>query len=148
MKVILTREVKSLGKTDDVVNVSEGYARNYLFPRHMAVPADGVHMAELNKRRKQEELKGEKLLEDAKALAEKIEGKQVTIKGKAGQGSKLYGAITAADIAEAVQKDLGVKIDKRKIDIHEPIKTIGAHDVKVHLHRDVVAGMNVEVVGE
>lgn len=148
MKVILTREVKSLGKADDLVNVSEGYARNFLFPRHMAVPADDAHMAELNKRRKQEELKGEKLLDDAKALAEKIEGKQVTIKGKVGQGTKLYGAITAADIAEAVQKELGVKIDKRKIDIHEPIKTIGEHDIKVHLHRDVVAVMKVEVAGE
>ncbi len=148
MKVILTREVKSLGKADDVVNVSEGYARNYLFPRHMAVPADGAHMTELNKRRKQEELKGEKLLDDAKALAEKIEGKQVTIKGKVGQGTKLYGAITATDIADAVQKDLGVKIDKRKIDIDQPIKTIGEHDVKVHLHRDVIAGMKVEVAGE
>ena len=148
MKVILTREVKSLGKADDVVNVSEGYARNYLFPRHMAVPADGAHMTELNKRRKQEELKGEKLLDDAKALAEKIEGKQVTIKGKVGQGTKLYGAVTPADNAEAIQNDLGAKVDKRKIDSHEPIKSVGTHDIRIHLHRDVTVGMTVEVVGE
>lgn len=148
MKVILVREVKSLGKTDDVVNVSEGYARNFLFPRQLAVPADAGHMAELNKRRKVVEQKGEKLLDEAKALGEKINEKQVTIKGKVGQGSKLYGAITAADVAEAIQKQLHAKVDKRKIDIDEPIKTLGSHDIKIHLHHDVIARMQVEVVGE
>ena len=148
MKIILTREVKSLGKPDDIVNVAEGYARNFLFPRQLAVPADERHMAELNKRRKQEEQKGEKLLDDAKALAAKLEDKHVTIKGKVGQGSKLYGAITSTDIADAIQKDLGVKVDKRKIDTEEPIKSLGTHDVCIHLHRDMVVKMQVEVVGE
>ncbi len=148
MKVILTREVKSLGKIDDIVNVSEGYARNFLFPRNLAVPADESHMAELNKRRKIEAQKGEKLLEEAKALGEKLNDKQITIKGKVGQGSKLYGAVTSADIADEIQKQLGVKVDKRKIDTHEPIKTIGIHEIKIHLHRDVTAKMQVEVVGE
>lgn len=148
MKVILTREVKGLGKTDDIVNASEGYARNFLFPRQLAVPADGGHMAELSKRRKVVEQKGEKLLEEAKALGEKIQDKQVTIKGKVGQGSKLYGAVTAADIAEAIQKQLGAKVDKRKIDAGEPIKTLGSHDIRIHLHHDVTLKMQVEVVGE
>ncbi|MBP6963443.1 MAG: 50S ribosomal protein L9 [Armatimonadetes bacterium] len=148
MRVILVREVKSLGKPDDIVNVSEGYARNFLFPRHLAVPAEGGHMTELNRRRRTEEQKGEKLAEDAKSLAEKIEGKQVTIKGKVGQGTKLYGAVTPADIAEAIQNDLGAKVDKRKIDSHEPIKSVGTHDIRIHLHRDVTVGMTVEVVGE
>lgn len=148
MKVILVREVKSLGKPDDIVNVAEGYARNFLFPRQLAVPADAGHMAELEKRRKKEELKGEKLLEDGKSLGEQLEGKQVTIKGKVGQGTKLYGAITSADIAEAIQSQLGVKVDKRKIETEEAIKTLGPHDIRIHLHREVVAGMQVEVVGE
>jgi len=148
MKIILIREVKSLGKPDDIVNVAEGYARNYLFPRHMAVPADAGHTAELNNRRKKEELKGEKLLEEGKSLGEQLDGKQVTIKGKVGQGTRLYGAITSADIAEAVQSQLGLKVDKRKIEIEEAIKTLGTHDIRIHLHRDVIAGMQVEVVGQ
>ncbi len=148
MKVILVREVKSLGKPDDIVNVAEGYARNFLFPRQLAVPADAGHMAELEKRRKKEELKGEKLLEEGKSLGEKLEGKHVTIKGKVGQGTKLYGAITSADIVEAIQAQLDLKVDKRKIETEDAIKTIGSHDIKIHLHRDVIVGMQVEVVGE
>lgn len=148
MKVILVREVKSLGKPDDIVNVAEGYARNFLLPRQLAVPADAGHTAELEKRRKKEEQKGEKLLEEGKSLGEKLEGKHVTIKGKVGQGTKLYGAITSADIVEAIQTQLDLKVDKRKIETEEAIKTIGAHDIRIHLHRDVIVGMQVEVVGE
>jgi large subunit ribosomal protein L9 len=148
MKIILIREVKSLGRPDDIVNVAEGYARNFLLPRQLAVPADAAHMAELNKRRKKEEMKGEKLLEDGKSLGEQLNGKHVTIKGKVGQGTRLYGAITSADIAEAIQAQLGMKVDKRKIEVEEAIKTLGAHDIRIHLHRDVIAGMQVEVVGE
>lgn len=148
MKVILTREVKSLGKRDDIVNVAEGYARNYLFPRQLAVPATEANLAELQKRRRAEEAKGEKALEEARQIAERLNGAQITVTGKVGTGTKLYGSITHADIAEALEKQTGIKIDKRKIEMEEPIKSLGTYDVSIHLHREQSAHIRVEVVGE
>jgi large subunit ribosomal protein L9 len=148
MKVILTREVKGVGKPDDVVNVAEGYARNYLFPRKMAVPATEANLAELEKRRKAEELRGEKLKEEAKDLAARLAQVVVTVKHKVGAGTKLYGAVTPADIAEALEKQTGIKVDKRKIEIHEPIKSVGIYEVPIRLHREAVAHLKVEVIGE
>jgi len=148
MKVILTREVKSLGQQDDIVNVAEGYARNYLLPQRMAVPATEANLAELDRRLKLGEKKGGKLLEDAKAVAERLEGIEVTLRGKVGAGTKLYGAITAADIAAAVEEAAGVKVDKRKVELGEPIKTLGSYTVPIRLHRESTAEVKVEVVAE
>ncbi|MDH7480436.1 MAG: 50S ribosomal protein L9 [Armatimonadota bacterium] len=148
MKVILTREVKSLGKANDIVNVAEGYARNYLFPRKLAVPADKAHLAELEKRKKVEEIRGEKLREEAKDIAERLSEIQITVTGKVGSGTKLYGSITHADIADALEKQTGIKIDKRKIELEEPIKSLGTYDVPIRLHKDAVAHVKVEVIGE
>lgn len=147
MKVILSREVKGLGHHEDIVNVSEGYARNFLFPRKLAVPATGNALAELEKKRKAEEAKNEKSAEEAKELAEKISGIKLVIKGKTGSGTKLYGSITHADIADELEKQHEIKVDKRKIEV-EHIKTLGEHVVPIRLHRDAVAQLNVEVVGE
>ncbi|MCL6630331.1 MAG: 50S ribosomal protein L9 [Armatimonadota bacterium] len=148
MKVILTREIKGVGRPDDVVNVSEGYARNYLFPRKLAVPATEANLAELAKRRKAEELRGEKIKEEAKDLASRLSEVMVTVKHKVGSGTKLYGAVTPADIVEALEKQTGIKLDKRKIEIEEPIKSVGTYEVPVRLHREAVAHLKVEVVGE
>jgi len=148
MKVILTREIKGVGRPDDVVNVSEGYARNYLFPRKLAVPATDANLAELAKRRKAEELRGEKIKEEAKDLASRLSEVMVTVKHKVGSGTKLYGAVTPADIVEALEKQTGIKLDKRKIEIEEPIKSVGTYEVPVRLHREAVAHLKVEVVGE
>jgi len=148
MKVILTREIKGVGRPDDVVNVSEGYARNYLFPRKLAVPATDANLAELAKRRKAEELRGEKIKEEAKDLASRLSEVTVTVKHKVGSGTKLYGAVTPADIVEALEKQTGIKLDKRKIEIEEPIKSVGTYEVPVRLHREAVAHLKVEVVGE
>jgi large subunit ribosomal protein L9 len=148
MKVILTHEVKSVGRPDDIVNVSEGYARNYLFPRNLAIAANEANLAALNKRRRIEENKGEKLLAEAKDLAGRLTEAKVTVRGRVGSGTKLYGSITHADIADALEKQAGIKIDKRKIELHEPIKTLGEFDVPVRLHREAVAHLKIEVVGE
>ena len=148
MKVILTREVKSLGRRDDVVNVAEGYARNYLFPRNLAVPATSAHMADLQKRMKAEEAKGEKAVDEAKELAEKLNEVQITIKGKVGTGTKLYGSITHADIADALEQQTQIKIDKRKVEMEDPIKSLGEYEVPIRLHREAVAHIKVEVVAE
>ena len=148
MKVILTQDVKTLGKTDEIVNVNEGYARNFLFPRNLAVSADGVNMDQLLKRRKTEAQKEDKNLEHAKALAAKLNDAKITIKGKVGAGSKLYGSITNADITDAIEKQTHTKIDKRKIEIDEHIKSLGEFDVPIRLHKNVIAHVKVEIIGE
>jgi len=148
MKVILIREVKSLGRRDDIVNVAEGYARNYLFPRNLAIPATPANLAELEKKRKAEEAHGEKAIEEAKTLAERLAEVQITIKGKTGTGTKLYGSITHADIAEALEQQTGIKIDKRKVEMEEPIKSLGMYEVPIHLHKEAIVTLKVEVIGE
>lgn len=146
MKVILTGNVKNVGKVDDLVNVSEGYARNFLFPRKLAVEANAANMAEFNKRKKTEELKGEKALQEAKETGAKISETKVTIVGKVGSGSRLYGSITSGDIADALEKQAGIKIDKRKIELDEPIKALGQFEVPIRLHRQVTTRLKVEIV--
>lgn len=148
MQVILTSDVKEIGKREQIVNVAEGYARNFLFPRNLAVPADGAHLAQLQKKHKAEEQKSEKTLGEHKDIAARLNEAKVTIKGKVGAGSRLYGAITAGDIAEALEKQSDIKIDKRKIEMEEPIKTLGEFDIPVRLHKDAIGHMKVEVVAE
>jgi large subunit ribosomal protein L9 len=140
--------VKSIGRREEIVNVSEGYFRNFLAPRQLAVAAVGSALTEWEKRRKNEAAHEEKLRTEAKALAAKLSGIKVTVKGKVGVGSKLYGSITAADIAANLEKQTGIKIDKRKIEMDEPIKTLGSHEIPIKLHRDATTRVNVEVVGE
>ena len=148
MKVILSQNVKGVGRADDIVNVSDGYARNYLFPRKLAVPASDVNVKQVEKRKQAEETRGEKAVEESKDLAERISEAQVTVKGRVGTGTKLYGSITHADIADALEQQAGIKIDKRKIEMEEPIKSLGAYEVPIRLHREAVAHLKVEVVGE
>jgi large subunit ribosomal protein L9 len=148
MKVILTQDVKDVGKAGELVNASEGYARNFLIPRKMALVADAAAMKAYEKKKKTLAMKGEKLLADAKATAEKINNLKIVVKGKTGSGSKLYGSITNAEIADALQSQHGIKLDKRKIHIADPIKTVGSFEVPVKLHHDVSTNIHVEVVGQ
>ena len=148
MKVILTQSIKGVGHADDMINVSDGYARNYLFPRKLALPANEINLKQVEKRKQAEEARGEKALGESKDLAEQINEAQITVKGKVGAGTKLYGSITHADIADALEQQTGIKIDKRKIEMEEPIKSLGAYEVPIRLHKDAVAHLKVEVVGE
>jgi len=148
MKVILTQNIKGVGRADDIVNVSDGYARNYLFPRKMAVAATDGNVKQIEKRKQAEEAKGEKAVEESKDLAGQISEAQITVKGRVGTGTKLYGSITHADIADALEEQAGIKIDKRKIELEEPIKSLGSYEVPIRLHREAVANLKVEVVGE
>ena len=148
MKVILAQNIKGVGHADDVINVSDGYARNYLFPRKLAVPANDANLKQIEKRKQAEEARGEKAVEESKGLAERIAEVQVTVKGRVGTGTKLYGSITHADIADALEQQAGIKIDKRKIELEEPIKSLGEYEVPIRLHRESVAHLKVEVVGE
>ncbi len=147
MKVILSRDVKDLGRSGDVVNVAEGYARNFLLPRKLATVADAGAMANLEKKRKLLDLKGEQIKAQAEAIAERLKDARVTIEGKTGAGStKLYGSITSEDIAQALLKQQNISVDKRKIHIDEPIKSLGTFEVPIRLHHDVSANIHVEVV--
>ena len=146
MKVILGQDVPNVGKEGDVVTVSDGYARNYLFTRKLAVEASGGALKNVQMRQALEERKSEKLLTQANESAQALEGKSVTIEAKAGSENRLYGSITSQDIADAVGKMLGVSIDKRKIQLNDPIKSMGTFTVPVKLHRTVQVPLKVEVV--
>ena len=145
MKVILLCDVKGQGKKDEIVNVSDGYARNFLFPQKKAVPADAKATSELKSK---EEAKQFKISEDrkaAKAQADKIEGKDVVIKMAHGQDGRLYGSVTAKDIAEKLESVVGSAIDKRKIMLKEAIKAYGKFTVEYKIHPEVVAKFFVTV---
>jgi large subunit ribosomal protein L9 len=146
MKVILTDEVRGLGHRGSVVEVKNGYARNYLLPQGLAFLATPA-----NTRRLEEEKKGydEKVLREksvAEDVARKIEGLRLTLTKKAGEGDVLYGSVTSAEIADLLAEK-GIELDRRKIELEEPIKRLGEHNVHVKLHRDVAASLVIEVQG-
>ena len=145
MKVILLCDVKGQGKKDEIINVSDGYARNFLFPQKKAVPADAKATSELKSK---EEAKQFKISEDRKAAqaqADKIEGKDVVIKMSHGQDGRLYGSVTAKDIAEMLQKQHGITIDKRKLTLPENIKAFGTYNAEVKLYTEITGKVKVTV---
>ncbi|MDF2547722.1 MAG: ribosomal protein [Anaerosolibacter sp.] len=148
MKVILLKDVKGMGKAGDVVNASDGHARNYLFPRGLAKEATEGGMKVLEKQKAAEERKKQEELAEAKALADKISQLTVNLKGKAGDGGRLFGSITSKDIAEALEKQHKVKIDKRKMHLDNPIRELGAVFVEIKVYPEVAARLKVEVVAE
>ncbi|MDS1030559.1 50S ribosomal protein L9 [Bacillota bacterium LX-D] len=148
MKVILNKEVKSLGAKGDVVDVSDGYARNYLFPKKLAKEATAGNLKELElAKKKQLQLKEQEILK-AKETAKKIEGKILKISGKVGENGKLFGSVTSKEIAELLEKDFNLAVDKRKIDLKEAIKALGSYPITVRIHPQVSAKITVQVSGE
>lgn len=147
MKVILKEDVKSLGKMGDIVNVAEGYARNYLIPKKLAVEALTKNLKALEHQKKSIEEKAKKIQTSAESLAAKIGSMNVSIEAKAGEEEKLFGSITAMDISEALKKQ-GIDIDKKQIHIEEPIKRLGDHSVQIKIHHNVTARLNVSVTAE
>jgi large subunit ribosomal protein L9 len=146
MKVILLGDVKALGKKGDVVNVAEGYARNFLLPRNLASEANKGALAEHAAQKRAREKRDAQTLADAKELANKLEATQLAVKAKAGGNGKLFGAVTNADVANAIARDLSVDVDKHKIEIKSQIKTLGTYPVEIKLHRNVVAKATINVV--
>jgi large subunit ribosomal protein L9 len=147
MKVILKSDVERLGKTGDVVAVAAGYARNYLLPRGLALEATARSMEQIEIDRKRAEKARQQKAADAAALARKLEQISLTVSKQAGESDKLFGTVTAMEIAEALEKE-GHEIDKRKIELEEPIKTLGIYTVPVRLHADVTAKVKLWVVKE
>ena len=147
MKVILTRDVPKVGKDGEIVAVADGYARNYLFPRQLALVAKGAAMKQHENRIAREVTRTSQLLNTAQANSEKINGKAFQIIAKASpKSTRLFGAVTGADAAGVIQKELGVEVDKRKISLIDPIKLTGVYELTVRLHPEVVAAFSLEVV--
>jgi len=147
MKVILKDDVKKLGSMGQIVEVSDGYARNYLIPRGFAVEANMKNIKSLEHEKKIIQEKSKKIKFSARDIADKLEKTTLIIKVKAGEEGKLFGSVTTMDIAEQL-KERGFDIDKKRIFIEEPIKRIGTYPVNIKLHSEVTAQINVEVVQE
>jgi len=146
MKIILKENMKNLGSQGDVVNVKDGYANNFLFPKGLAIMATPSNLKMMEENNRQGALKREKLKVDAQAMAEKLGGMNLTIGTKAGANDKIFGSITPLQIAQAL-KTQGFEIDRRKIEVGD-IKLLGKYEATVNLHRDVKVNIGVEVVAE
>jgi large subunit ribosomal protein L9 len=147
MKVILLQDVKGQGKAGQIKEVSEGYARNFLFPKGLAKEANAANLNALQAKKESDLKKAQQQLEEAKKLAAILDETTVTIRTKVGEGGKIFGAITAKQIAEALEK-LNLTVDKRKIHLDEPIRALGTTVVTVKVHQDVSATLRVHVQAE
>ena len=146
MKVILLEDVKKLGKKGDLVDVSDGYARNFLFPRNLAKEATEGSLKQLKQVKDAIAKKKQKELEQAKELAKVLSNTTVTLKVKAGEQGKLFGSVTSKDISEALKKQYNIEVDRRKIELQEPIKSLGSYKVDVKLAPGVDAKLSVKIV--
>lgn len=148
MKVILLKEIKGLGKEGDLVNAKDGYSRNYLFPNGLAIEATPGNLKKWEDKKNQVEAKKKEELNEALALKDKLEKVTVQIKAKGGTGGRLFGSITSTDIANALNKQHKVEVDKRKIDLKDNIKATGSTEVEVKLYAEVSAKLKVIVTVE
>ena len=145
MKVILNADIKGVGKKNEIINASDGYARNFLFPKKLAVPADAQNMNVLNAKKASEQHKKNVEFEEAKKTQEKMKEIVVKIKTKAGENGKTFGSITSKEISENLEKQFKIKVDKKKISLPEQIKTLGTYIVDVKLFEGVVGKLTVVV---
>ena len=148
MRVILTADVKGQGKKDQVVEVSDGYARNFLFPKKLAIPADASALNDIKNKEASKQHKLEVEKKNAEGIKKKLETIVVKFVYAAGPDKRLYGSVTSKEIAEALKKDFGIEVDKRKITLATPIKSFGRFSADVRLFTDVVGKITVEVVGK
>lgn len=145
MKVILLQDVKSLGKKGEIVNVNDGYARNFILPKKLGVEANGKNLNDLKLQKNNEAKVAQEHLDAAKKLAEELKAGKVVLTMKVGEGGRTFGSVSSKEIAEAVKEQMHLEIDKKKIQLKEQIKTLGTHIVSVKLHPEVTAELNVSV---
>lgn len=145
MKVILTEDVKSLGKKGEIVNVSDGYARNFILKTNKGIEANSKNMNDLKLKKANDDKVAKEQYEAAKELAKKIEAGKITATIKTGEGGKAFGSISSKEIAAAVKEQMNLEIDKKKVVLKEAIKTLGTHKVPVKIHPKVTAELTVEV---
>ena len=145
MKVVLLQDVKSQGKKDDLINVSDGYARNYLIPRGLAVEADAKALNDIKNREAAKKHKKDLEIAAANETKQKLEGVIVKIRGKAGADGKLFGSVTSADIADELLRQHGIEIDRKKIVMDAPVKAFGTYSFNVKLYPEIVGTVNIVV---
>ncbi len=143
MKVILKEDIKGVGKKDQIINANDGYARNFLFPKNLAVPADKGNLTNLQSKKTSEEHRKELERDKAKETAKKIEGILLKLPVKSGENGKVFGSITAKEIAENLEKQYKIIVDKKKINLQEPIKNLGTFNIEIKLYDSIVAKVNV-----
>ncbi len=148
MKVILTEELQGRGGEGDVIEVSRGYALNYLLPQHKAIEATPGNLKQLESRKHHIEKREAQRLAEAGDFSKLLDGKGITITVKVGEAGRLFGSVTPALIAEAIKEAYDVEVDRRKIETHGVIKTLGEHAIDISVYRDIKAGLTVKVIGE
>lgn len=146
MKVVLLQDIKGTGKKDQIIEVSDGYARNFLFPRKMALEANANNMNAVKRSKEAEAHREQKSRAAAEELAKKLKGGVIRVTARAGEGGRLYGSITSQEIADALKAQHGVTIDKRKIELPEPIRAVGDTEISVWLYAGVTTKMTVMTV--
>ena len=145
MKVILLQDIKGVGKKDEIINASDGYARNFLFPKKMAIPADEGNMARLQSKKDSQEYKKELERKDAKQVKSKIENIVLEIKVKAGENGKIFGGVTSKEISEELKNKYNIQVDKKKIMLKETIKTLGRFNIEIKLYENIVSKLVLEI---
>lgn len=145
MKVVLLKDVKNVGKRDDILTVSDGYARNFLFPQKLAVEATPGALKEIVRKRAAQDARDAENLAEAKAKADALKDKVIVLPVKCGEKGRLYGSVTSAEVAEELEKQHGIKVDKRKIDLGEPIRETGVRTISVWLYSGVTTPMKLDV---
>lgn len=146
MKVILQEEVKKLGKKGDVIEVSEGYARNFLLPKKLAVEATATNVNSITQQKASEARKQQRAIDEAKLMAAQLSKLEVTIAVKTGEGGKLFGAVTVKDIADALNAQHKIELDKRKIELKDAIKATGTYPVTIKVHPEITSRIQVHII--
>ena len=148
MKVILKDNIKGVGKKDEVINASDGYARNFLLPKGLAVEANSENMSKLKAKEDSKAYKKEQEKEEAKKISEKLAGIQLKVPVKSGENGKIFGGVSAKEIADLLKANYNIEVDKKKIDLKETIKTLGLRTVTIKLYDGVVGNLKVDVISK
>ena len=146
MEIVLLEDVKALGKKGQIVTVNDGYARNFILPKKLGVEATSKNLNDLKLKKANDAKLAAEILEAAKELAAKLDESKVTLSIKAGEGGRAFGSVSNKEISKAITDQLGLEIDKKKIVLNDPIKSIGSFEVPIKLHKDVTARLAVKVV--
>lgn len=147
MKVILKADIKGVGKKDEVINASDGYARNFLFPKKLALEANAENMSKLKAKQASNQYKKSVEKEEAQKVAQKLNGILLKIAVKTGENGKIFGSITAKEIADNLKEQYKIEVDKKKIELKEPIKTLGSFNVSIKLYEGVIGTLKVQMLG-
>ena len=148
MKVILKADIKGVGKKDEIINASDGYARNFLFPKNLAVEANSENMAKLKAKKDSQQFQKNQQKEEAEEIADKLSKIILKIKVKSGENGKIFGGVSAKEIAQELENSYQIKVDKKKIDLKETIKTLGMRTIQIKLFEGVVGNLKIDIISE